>query len=748
MNHDGIFIFYSSFVSVINSTIANCSQGLNIQGSSNVNIINCTLTDNLRGICISHSSNLMLQGNLVRGSIWNEGILVNILFKMSNIIIHKNNISENYVGIEITLFNVGFNAESENFTVSNNTISLNIIGIKIKGSVNVTLSENNITDNEQGLLVVNESDPPVSFLFNFRSFTDILQNAVERLFNKKQENTRGITVLENNYLRFNMLGTYLYTSSISVRKNQLFGDCVYLGGSLSEALQIDIEENNLVNSKTIVIFKNLANKKITGEYGEVILVNCTNIELSVDAIIEIVFCKNITIRNCNASNGDIGIFIVYSNKIIVEDNSIFNNDIGIYIYHSTNVIIRRNFLQNDGIWFDVPQSDVNTIEIDETNLVNGKPVLVLKQENNVEIREDYGEIVLIMCSNVEIQTHSCIMLYSSFGIKINESNLSHNDFGIYSYMSSAIDVLECTLTNNSFGISLIYLHDAHIYGNTLAYNHWGIYIDIGSNNYYVCYNNFIKNGHNAYENPYSTGFWNNAYVGNYWDDYKGKDLNNDGIGDSPYRVSANSYDWKPLMQPANPKGDDDGDKLDNALEIYYNTNPLCNDTDSDGLPDGWEVMYNLNPLNSSDAHLDIDSDGLTNLEEYKYGTNPRNSDTDGDGMPDGWEVSNGLDPLNPSDATEDLDGDGLTNLEEYKYGTNPRNSDTDGDGYTDKEEILAGTDPCDPNDYPKQPEQQLPQQQPKQKPQQWPPLQIILAGVGACFTVILILIVLRKRRHA
>ena len=58
----------------------------------------------------------------------------------------------------------------------------------------------------------------------------------------------------------------------------------------------------------------------------------------------------------------------------------------------------------------------------------------------------------------------------------------------------------------------------------------------------------INNSKNAYDKSINTS-WDNKNQGNYWDDYNGKDLNNDGIGEIPYYISGgNNKDNFPLIE--------------------------------------------------------------------------------------------------------------------------------------------------------------------------------------------------------
>jgi endonuclease/exonuclease/phosphatase family metal-dependent hydrolase len=88
----------------------------------------------------------------------------------------------------------------------------------------------------------------------------------------------------------------------------------------------------------------------------------------------------------------------------------------------------------------------------------------------------------------------------------------------------------------------------------------GICLIYSNDNTIYC-NDFINNAYNAWCED-STNTWNSKekitytykgktykkYLGNYWDDYRGTDVDGDGIGDSPYNIDSDSDDY-PLVVP-------------------------------------------------------------------------------------------------------------------------------------------------------------------------------------------------------
>jgi parallel beta-helix repeat protein len=77
-----------------------------------------------------------------------------------------------------------------------------------------------------------------------------------------------------------------------------------------------------------------------------------------------------------------------------------------------------------------------------------------------------------------------------------------------------------------------------IKNNTIKENNYGIKIETSAENdiieNVINKNNFINN------NIHTEDYNNNRFFGNYWDNYSGKDTNEDGIGDTPYNFESGS----------------------------------------------------------------------------------------------------------------------------------------------------------------------------------------------------------------
>ena len=110
-------------------------------------------------------------------------------------------------------------------------------------------------------------------------------------------------------------------------------------------------------------------------------------------------------------------------------------------------------------------------------------------------------------------------------------------------------IINCT----GAGLRRVEGTNCRIYANYVTNNFVGVTAEKNyesANNLFYD-NNFINNVQQSYLDAATSDWWDNGIQGNYWSDYNGKDMNGDGIGESPYELAGkgNGSDRYPLMKP-------------------------------------------------------------------------------------------------------------------------------------------------------------------------------------------------------
>jgi len=139
-----------------------------------------------------------------------------------------------------------------------------------------------------------------------------------------------------------------------------------------------------------------------------------------------------------------------------------------------------------------------------------------------------------------------INLYvSNYNLFSNNIICSNNYNGIKSYYADGNIFSDNTIYSSTNGINL-YLSSSNIISNNAIFSHtyYGIFLSRSTNN--TIYQNNFNNIKQAWSG-YLKNSWDYNGEGNYWSDYEGQDLNEDGIGDTSYAIDMINKDNYPLM---------------------------------------------------------------------------------------------------------------------------------------------------------------------------------------------------------
>ena len=220
--------------------------------------------------------------------------------------------------------------------------------------------------------------------------------------------------------------------------------------------------------------------------------------------------------------------------------------------------------QGDIIDQNIFQANRSILTEDCIDIQNSSNIIVYN--NTLVANQNYG-VFLNQTSNIIISGNT---FTNSFGIDdvklqfssrcIIDGNLMSGVFG----NAIELDNSDENLIENNWmhdmtwdGIDFVTSYNNTVLGNTIESNWRGILIDDAySNGFYE--NSLINNGNKYEQIPRqvvifgndTSNYWNGDQgKGNYWSNYNGQDLNNDGIGDTPYTIDSQNQDNYPSMRP-------------------------------------------------------------------------------------------------------------------------------------------------------------------------------------------------------
>ncbi|MEE9572422.1 MAG: NosD domain-containing protein, partial [Candidatus Neomarinimicrobiota bacterium] len=421
-------------------------------------ITNCLLIKGGAGINFDSVSNGYLSNNIISESGYNGVYIVN----SHHLTLIGNNISSNQNGISLTF--------SQNNTISDNILNDNSAGIALSFSDNNTISNNNITgDSLSGIRIT------------FSTNNNISSNIVN------------IGVDNTYYIGVNILsGIDLSYSGNNILSDNILVNCSFNINAFDhdDYLQAEVT-NNVVNGKPLVYWENVNGGTIPAGAGQIILVNCTSVEVTAQEMTEVLFSimvissfqinihdniltnisSGITLSSTVDSNvsgntitgtnfgGIYGISLDSSSNNEISNNAIsffFSGGIslssstentisgniltsnaqgGIFLMYSGENTIKDNVLNENGL--EITSGDLNSYLQAEVsgNTINGKSLIFWQNRTDETVPNGAGQIILVNCDTVEVtgqeltDVGTALLAVFSSNLNIHNNQMAGN--GIY-----------------------------------------------------------------------------------------------------------------------------------------------------------------------------------------------------------------------------------------------------------------------------------------------------------------------------
>lgn len=271
----------------------------------------------------------------------------------------------------------------------------------------------------------------------------------------------------------------------------------------------------------------------TGTYYEHVTINksltlqgedreTTIIDGSGSGAVVYITANYVTISGLTATNGESGISLINNwsvNHITIDNVIITSNEIGFYAIHSGGYhLIEHCIFSYNG--------RVSYAHQFGNSIIRNCDVF----GNDGALSVAWGSNTLITNNEIHHNNATGLHFDSMFNSFIENNNVHHNSIGISAgFVASNNIIRENRVHDNEKGI-VFGVHSA-VSNNKVFHN------DIYDNIVHA----WDRSGNNIWDNGYPSG-------GNYWSDYTGEDLDNDGIGDTPYIFDGNQDNY-PLIQP-------------------------------------------------------------------------------------------------------------------------------------------------------------------------------------------------------
>ncbi|MFX1314179.1 MAG: nitrous oxide reductase family maturation protein NosD [Promethearchaeota archaeon] len=204
------------------------------------------------------------------------------------------------------------------------------------------------------------------------------------------------------------------------------------------------------------------------------------------------YCDNNTVLGNTVNDNNHGIInLANSDNNTYFGNTLNNNNKGGIALYSYNLTLSGNILNNCGVILYGDSVELSSYNIDNTNLVNGKPLYYYS--NEINLRSDNftnaGQVILVSCNGSLISNLNAsfctqgISLHYCYNNNITENDLTYNSIaGLYLEFSDNNTITGNVANNNDKGIYLVVSNKNLVTRNTANDNNIGIHLSYTNNN--------------------------------------------------------------------------------------------------------------------------------------------------------------------------------------------------------------------------------------------------------------------------
>jgi len=243
-----------------------------------------------------------------------------------------------------------------------------------------------------------------------------------------------------------------------------------------------------------------------------------------------------TVRGCviegnRFDDAFFGIYLAKVNDCVVRSNVLrsgrgreMNSGNGIHLWNSTGITISDNRISGhrDGIYFEFVHNSVISRNVSQGNLRYGLHFMYSDdcQYINNTFRNNGSGVAVMFTHRVEMIGNRFEENWggAAYGLllkEIGDSKLEHNVF-----------------YRNTTGLMADGANRIKAINNDFIDNGWAVKLEASTQDGTFIGNNFMGNTFDVSSNNSES---TNTFARNYWDNYRGYDLNRDGFGDVPFR---------------------------------------------------------------------------------------------------------------------------------------------------------------------------------------------------------------------